>query len=162
MPAPVENSSTQQAMEAKAIRDLLLDVQSQAYGHATTYTAVIIFGGYASLFTIWTYTKDHLSETMTYWVALLLGISVLAFVFFEVFKMLLLSREMLKIRGLLVQKLPPAVLLRRYEELSQESNFLVLKIFLPIWVVVLIITITSGVGAAVLLLWAFASALATT
>lgn len=157
---PAELKKAAEARDAKLVKELLIDVQSAAYNHAAAYTTVVIFGGYAALFTIWSYTKDHLTERTTYWVALLLGISVLTFVFFEVFKMLLISREIMKMRKLIVKEHPPSALLAERERLAHSTNKLVQRVVVPIWIVALVVTILTGGGAAILLLSAFASSLA--
>lgn len=145
---------------ATLVKELLLEVQSAAYGHATSYTTIVVFGGYASLFTIWTYTKDYLSKETTYRVAIMLGSSVLLFVLFEIFKMVIVSYEMMKVRALLVNQFPPAVLLAKRAALARNSKLFVQRIVVPTWIIVLIVTIITGFGAAFLLLGAFASYLA--
>lgn len=150
-------TETPQERDTRRVKELVLEVQSTAYGYAMTYTAIIIFGGYAALFTVWTHTKEYLNATTTMWVALLLGVSVLCFVMFEVFKMILTSIEFMKVRSLLVVDYPPAILLEKRAQLARQQNVTVQRIVVPIWIVVLIITIVSGFGAAFILLASFIS-----
>ncbi|MBB3145025.1 hypothetical protein FHS21_001426 [Phyllobacterium trifolii] len=117
-----ESEKEAAALNAKLVTEMMLEIQSAAFGHTTAYTAVIVFGGYAGIFTIWSNTKDHLSHTLANWVGLLLGVSIFCFVLFEVFKMLAIAREMMKFRVLIVNEYPPAVLLAKRAALAKESN----------------------------------------
>jgi hypothetical protein len=158
-----EKSGTPKIDEAKAVDEVkksLMETQSASFNFATAYTTVIIFGGYASLFTIWSYTREHLPKITSYRVALLMGVSILCFVLFEVFKMLLVSRELLKVRELLVNRLSPSEFLEKREKLARESHNLTQKLVLPVWAIILVVTVLTGVGASVLLLSAFATELA--
>lgn len=59
---------------------------------AAAYTNLIMLGGYAGYFGLWQLTREHLSKTQALWVALLILISLLTFIAFEVIK-IFLSRE---------------------------------------------------------------------
>lgn len=159
MTEPSTVDETEQAESARKIKELLIEVQSAAYGYATTYTTVVIFGAYAALFTVWSHSKEALSESETARVAMLMGISVIAFVGFEVLKMLVTSREFMRIRALLVNEHPPAVFLEKREALARSQNLFAQRVLLPIWVFTLLVTIITGFGAAFLLFGSFFSIL---
>ncbi|MBD0416520.1 hypothetical protein [Oryzicola mucosus] len=137
--------------QAQKVKDTLLEIQSAAYNSASTYTTVIIFGAYAGLFTIWGNTRDFLSQFATLSVALLLGTSAFFFVLFEVFKMLIVSANQLKIRKMLIEPLPAEEFLRRHAEIAKDTNTLVQRVVMPVWIVTLVITIICGFGAALIL-----------
>jgi predicted transcriptional regulator len=77
--------------EEEAI-EKILSVQERlvaaVYSSASAYTAVVIFGGYAGFFALWQLTKEHLARWQELSAALLMLLSVLSFVLFEVFKMI--------------------------------------------------------------------------
>ena len=90
-------------LHAKRVKELMIEVQTSGFGHAQTYTTVVIFGGYAALFAIWSFTKDFLTDPTVFWVGLLLGTSVLTYVMYEIFAMFRRSVEFLQIRQVLVR-----------------------------------------------------------
>lgn len=146
--------------QADNVKKQMLEINSHAYGYASTYTALIVFGGYAALFTIWSYTREHLTPFSTYWSALLLGISVLSFVLFEIFKMVIVSKQMMDVSNLLRKSMTPEQFLSEKSKMDQSANTTFFRIVIPIWIVVLTITVATGFLAAIILLSAFASSIA--
>lgn len=72
----------QEQMVAK-IGDAQERVMTVAYDKAATYTTIVIFGGYAGFFGIWQLTRDYLTKEQALWSAILILLSLLAFVLFE-------------------------------------------------------------------------------
>lgn len=151
--------ANQQQQDADRVKAVLLEMQTAAFGHARTYTTVVIFGGYAGLFAIWNFVRDDISARTSHLVGLLIGISLLTFVSFEIFGMIIRSIEFFKVRNMLVKELPPAKFLAERERLTKESNFLVQKVVIPVWVIALVISVVTGIGAAIILLFTFSNAL---
>ena len=145
--------------DVERMKDVLLELQTAAYSHAQAYTTVVVFGAYAGLFTMWGFTREHLDQTITFTVGLLIGISLLAFVSHEIFSMIIRSREFFKMRGLFVQELTPAIFLAKRKKIAKEANIFVQWIVIPVWLVALSISAGTGIAAAIFLLYAFASAL---
>ncbi|MDP1700836.1 MAG: hypothetical protein Q8L53_07760 [Aestuariivirga sp.] len=150
--------SAASSKQANEIKDILLETQTAAFGHAQTYTTVVIFGGYAGLFGIWSFTRESLSEGTNVWVGLLIGISMLTFVSFEIFKMIVHTREHIKVRNLLLAQLTPAQFLSKHASLVKENNLTIQRVVIPVWVAALIISAGTGVGAAIILLSCFSAA----
>lgn len=144
---------------AKRLRDFIVEVQSSAFNHAQTYTTVVIFGGYAGLFTIWSFTAEHLSQTVSFTVALLIGVSLLTFVLFEIFRMVIVAQDMMELRGLILRPLPPDELFAQRERLAKAQNRRMVRIVLPTWVGALVVTVITAIGAAAVMLFNFASGL---
>jgi hypothetical protein len=72
---------------AEKRKDRIIEIQSKLFDRAATYANLILIGGYAGAFTIWNSTRAQLSPRMNIVIALLLGISLAVFIFFEVYKM---------------------------------------------------------------------------
>ncbi|MBL8884308.1 MAG: hypothetical protein JNL45_14785 [Hyphomicrobium sp.] len=77
---------------------LYSDLLTATYDKATAYLNVVTLGGYAAFFGLWSLVGGEIAPTLKFWSALLLGISVLLFVGFEVFKAALLHWQ---IRGMM-------------------------------------------------------------
>lgn len=79
----------------------LLDAQkeliSSSYSQAMAYTNLIIGAGYAGFFATWAFTRHLLSDLLVLWSALLISISLIVFVGFEVYKMFYISRDNLEL-----------------------------------------------------------------
>lgn len=142
---------------AKAVREqkeVLIEIEAAVFGNSVAYTTVVIFGGYAALFTVWTQTRDFLSPTNASWVGLLTGVSLAAFVALEVFRMIVKSVELMKVRSLLSES-NPAQFRDRYNALQAASNRFNRQVLLPVWIAALAITVLTGFGAAFVLMGAF-------
>lgn len=152
-----------EASEAKIAReykDLLIETQSAAYNYATSYAAVIVFGAYAALFTIWTQARAALSEETASLVGLLMGISIVAFVAFEVFKMVMISRNLVQTRNLLVKNYTPAEVIQKRADLVKSQNLWTIRVAIPVWIIALTVSALSGFAAAFILMGAFVRNLA--
>jgi hypothetical protein len=135
---------------------------SLAYDKAATYTTIIIFGGYAGLFGIWQLTKEYLSKDQALWSALLIMISLLAFVLFEVFKMIFTTRAFMSKAKVLNQPLVrnnPQRLIAALQDLenvqkAQLGNFMV------VWAVAVTVCLAGALVATGILAFAFICGLA--
>ncbi len=89
----------------------LLDAQrellSYSYNAAATYTNVVLGLGYAEYFGLLMITKEYLAQSQILFSALLISISLLTFIIFEVYKSYYTSQRLI---GL-------------YEVVSDEQNF---------------------------------------
>jgi hypothetical protein len=56
-----------------------------SYEHGKQYTNIIIFGGYAGLFTIWNFTKDQLQSWQVLSVGLCILLSLFLYITFELY-----------------------------------------------------------------------------
>ena len=74
---------------AIAISDAQVKLISTIYDKATSYTNIIIVAGYAGFFALWSNTKQFLTPFQARLAAVLMGISICIFVFFEIYKMTL-------------------------------------------------------------------------
>ncbi len=152
----------QQETLAAQITEVQTKLVTVSYDKAAAYTTVIVFGGYAGFFAIWQLAKDHLSKDQALWSALLILISLLTFVLFELTKMVLVSRTL--IRKMAVLQAPevrhdPQRLLQALQELEGKQQPSV-RLFLRFWVFVLVVAVGCALGGASVLGYAFITGLA--
>lgn len=148
----------QQRMER--VRYQLIERLSRSGDTMQAYTVVVIFGAFAALFTIWSYTKDYLGQWATYWVGALLGTSIMVFVAFEVFKVASSGFHSQKVLELLNKELSPREFFAEQKSLVKKQNDFNQLINYPIWMAALFITVVTGFGSAGILMFHFVSALA--
>jgi hypothetical protein len=145
--------------ELRLRKDILLEIQSAQFGHAAHYAAVIVFGGYAALFTVWSLTKQFMDARASFWTGMLIGISVLLFVSFEIFKTFASAGVRTKQTALLNTASTAAELEEGIKRIRREANEFNSMVLIPIWLPIFILTVVTGVGAAGILIYHFASAL---
>ena len=152
----------EQEKQAQQIADAQEKLLTAAYDKSSAYTTVIVFGGYAGIFGIWQLAKDYLSKDQTLWAALLLLVSLAAFVLFEVVKMILVTRQVTSklsvLRDPAVSRNPQMLLKALGEiERAQQGS---LKGFLVYWGITTAIAVSGAIGSASILGYAFISGLA--
>ncbi|MCI0565105.1 MAG: hypothetical protein MN733_42100 [Nitrososphaera sp.] len=145
--------------EANRVRNLLVDVQTKVFDRAAAYTNLIMLGGYAGAFAIWNFTREHLTEWAEIWAALLLTISLVTFIFFEVFKMVFSSRITLKQRALLTKALPPDQFVKELQELGLQDSVRTNRWVIPLWIGSLAIAVPTALGAVGIFIWSFVTIL---
>ncbi len=143
--------------DAERVRHILIDIQTKVFDRAAAYTNLIMFGGYAGGFAIWNFTRDMLGTSAQAWVALLLIISLATFILFEVFKMVFSSKAVFRQRAILTKEMPPDQFFAKLRELEQHDNLRIAKILIPLWVGVLVISVSTALGAVGICLWVFAA-----
>ena len=147
---------------AEKIADAQQKLVTVTYDKAAAYTTIIIFGGYAGFFALWQLTKDFLSKPQALWAALLILVSLIAFVLFEVVKMILVTRATLsKVKVLNTPEVrsDPQRLLSALRDLeaiqsSRTGGFIVL------WSITVAVCVIGALGGAGILGFAFISGLA--
>jgi hypothetical protein len=115
----------------------ILDTAMKA---ASNYTNVIMVVGYAAIFTLWSQSKDELTAATSFWVAIFLCLSVMAFIAWEVLGMVMRSMSLIKIARAVSDVNLYAERMRESTALQQEFTR---RMFKP-WVVV--VTVAAGCG----------------
>lgn len=132
----------------------VVDLQGRMWEKAQSYSNVIMLAGYAGIFAIWSLVKDKLSPCETGIIAILLGISLILYISFELYSMILRS---LYAKGALnVMSTDPTKYfeaLAEFEEKVRRSAATLSKV----WVWVLPPTIFSGYAAAIYMMYAVAT-----
>ncbi|MBO9689768.1 MAG: hypothetical protein J7598_24470 [Mitsuaria chitosanitabida] len=145
--------------EISEIQQKLITV---TFDRAASYTTVIIFGGYAGVFGIWQLSKEYLSKGQTLWTALLILGSLLAFVLFEVIKMILVSRQIFAKGRVLCRpdvQADPQKLTLALRGLD-ETQATVARRFMVYWAATVVVAVGGALGASAILAYAFISGLA--
>ena len=146
---PALTSPQQQLLDAQ--KELL----SFSFNRAMAYTNLILGAGYAGFFATWSFSRDRLSAHETLWSALLVTLSLLSFVLFEIFKAFYISKTLL---GLSRAVADPEHLAQRLLEWQRDSHAAEIR-FGRIWVVTFWFTVLTGVGGGGILIFAFVRAL---
>lgn len=100
---------------ADKAKDRIVEMQSRIFDKAAAYTNLILIAGYASAFAIWNLTKALLSPKTTIAVALFLGLSLVCFIFFEVYKMVMNANYYSKFSVIMKDVNSPHDFLQKYK-----------------------------------------------
>jgi hypothetical protein len=98
-------SAQEKAEEGQAdkVRKYLVELNSKMFEKAQAYLNVVILAGYAGGFATWSATRANLPPNANVAIALALASSLLVFVLWEVFGMILRSRSFNRMRPLLTK-----------------------------------------------------------
>ena len=126
-----------------------------SYEQAKSYSNIIMMGGYAGLFAIWSFTKNNIEEWQSITVGLLAILSVSSFVLFEIYGIWLRSTQTFN----LLNQLDEAEKLNRFPEDYGKEEMSRTKTMAKVWPFFFFFTLGTGVLAGLFLLWAFVSKL---
>jgi hypothetical protein len=112
---------------ASGYRKGVVEIQSQLFDKAATYSNLIMVAGYAGVFTIWGNIKTQLTPATNLWIALLLGFSLCAFICYQIFKMAGHVLHFLRVRSLLTENLRLEVFFERWNALDRQARDFSLK-----------------------------------
>jgi hypothetical protein len=118
------------------------------YSSASTYSNLIMLGGYAGVFALWQLTKNHLSKQATLITAFLMSISILLFVGYEIYKMIHHSWFFRRLNKLLISYIKESERIDAWKIAWQEYSRLESRV----WIFFLVPTVLTGFGAGILLL----------
>jgi hypothetical protein len=131
-------------------RDVLVKQQAKAFDMGAAYTKVVMGLGYGGFFTAWSFTRDHLGKRESIVVALLITVSLIAFVMYEVWSLYLITVQQLK-------DLDRLIAARTIEQLQAEEQALEKsaikrkKLIIFVWRPTYVFCVVTGLlGAAVL------------
>ena len=145
----------QQEATAEKMIDALNKIVAFSYDKAAAYTNVVLVAGYASFFALWSTTKPVLTHWLSLTALLLMTISATVFVLFELYKMIHSGRFFLDHKHLITDqelRKDPKKLQAKLNEFEQLQNLHTLR-FTKVWVVVLWLTVPTGVIAVGLLVF---------
>lgn len=140
---------------AKEIKTLKIEFLTRAHDKAAAYTNIILGAGYAGAFAVWGITREHLPPEATIWIAILLSASLIGFVVFEVGHMVFRATLSLKQRDLITRKLDPRSFLDLHEQYARDADLALIRYIMPIWYVVMVWCVLTGLGAGFLLFYNF-------
>jgi len=143
----------EQERKRKEAIDALIKINGAFHSFAMIYNNAIILAGYAVFFGIWAYTKQFLPAWAMQLTAVLMGLSAMAFVGFEIYKMTEVQK--------LAQTLTPTLkvesahffsALAAYQHSADETQIRLFQAQRP----VLLFTLVTGFGAGLILVVFFA------
>lgn len=126
-----------------------------SYNQAGAYSNVIVGAGYAGFFAIWALTKDRISTRLMAWAALLIAISIVFFVLFEIIKMVYWNIDLHKQAKALSRP-------DQYQELLAAHRTVQTRLALQLrwhWYLFFSVSLLTGLSAAGIVLWVFLSQL---
>jgi len=132
--------------------EIMIRVMSALFDKAAAYTNLIVVAGFAGFFAVWGSMKAHLSQVEMFTSALCITISLTVFIFWEVFGMLVRSKNLKEL--LVVLNTPAAefqAALAKQQKTEQLRNIWIFRI----WTVVLFFTVAPALVAAGLLIFSF-------
>jgi hypothetical protein len=160
--AAEQHAKQERARAAEAAIEAQIRITAATFDKSAAYTNLILLAAYAGFFGLWQLTKEYLTASLALWSALLMLISVVTFVFFEVVKMAIVQRNFFQRAAVLRQpevRSDPIAVFGAYEELGKVHERVQFH-FLRFWHVCIVIIIATGMGGATVLGYAFVAGLA--
>ena len=134
-----------------------ISVVTATFNNAAAYTNLIMLAGYAGFFGLWQLTAEYLSKNQKLWSALLILISLLLFVIFEVVKMVVITHgvrkkaEVLNSPNTAGSPERTLVALQALEKALDRST----KPFMLYWAITTGLCVATGLGGVAILSSAF-------
>ena len=125
------------------------------YEHARQYLNIIILGGYAGLFTIWSFTKSDLQTWQVLSVGLCILLSLLIYIFFELYGSWLRTTQV----NNQMKELLEAEQLNRFPDEYGKSELARAQKYMSIWPYFFFGAIAFALIAATILIYSFISLL---
>ena len=129
-------------------------VNAAVFEKANAYMNIMILAGYAGFFTIWSFTNDLLGDLTRISTALLVGVSLIFYVFWEVIKSHYSSSQVVARHSLSLQGLEPDEYILRARILDKKKDFQD-RSLVRMWPWFLRITVVPGFLGALLLVYNF-------
>ena len=130
--------------------DQYKQIVAHQYQLSSTYTNLIMLGGYAGIFGLWQLTKSNLESWAVLLTALLTAISLLFFAGFEVFKMVGNALFLRRLNSIIAKEVAEhervAAWTMAWNEYSRKGS--------KWWLIFLIPTVITGFGAGFILIYA--------
>lgn len=127
------------------------EIQTSAFNQAKSLSNIVIFGGYAGLFTVWNFTKDELARWQTLSVGLLTIFSLTLFIFFELYRVWITSLSVKNLMG----ELTKAEKMHKFPEEFGKSELERAAKYMQIWPFFFFGAALTALAAAIILVYAF-------
>lgn len=148
---------------ATDISNAQLRVVSATFHRSVAYTNLMLAGGYAGFFGLWQLTKEFIAKDQALWAALLMLVSIVTFILFEVIKMIIISlavqRHAVRLRSPDASR-DPQLLLQKLNEFEQIQQLSSVR-FMRCWAATVVVALRSALGGVCVLGHAFVSGLLT-
>jgi len=136
--------------------DFLIKVATGTYSAAVAYGNALVAWGFVVFFTVWSYTRQFVPEWAVLTTALMMALSAMLFVGFEIYKML--ETQFLALALPNVVKATGGDLSQAIVKYQQRAESQLRRMFF-VWMFVFPLTIASGYGAVLILVTFFVRAL---
>lgn len=137
-------------IDLKERMDQVVKAQMQVFEKAQAYSNALTLGGYAGIFAVWTFSRGVLPLRTTNAVIVLVGVSLILYVSWEIFGMI--QRAAGAERFLALVDKSPTDFFQIFGQQEAENRRIARRYFLA-WKVVIIPTIITGYAAALLLVY---------
>lgn len=127
------------------------EILAHLFDKSSSYTNLVMLGGYAALFAIWQLMKSQLSYGKETLIAILLISSIILFAGFEVIKMISQAFFLRRLNMIIESNASQNERLQWWSIAFQDNSVKQTKI----WIYFLIPTVFTGFGAGLILLWVF-------
>lgn len=156
--AAVEKQRLDEEKAKQETIDVLIKIQGAVFEKATAYTNVVILAGYAGILTIWGSLKSEFPVKANIAIALSAGVSLLLFVSWEVYKMIVSSHRMVAVAQLINKTMEPNEFSAALKRIQLENDKASVRLIIP-WYIFLILTIVPAVVSVGLLFYNFVAGL---
>jgi hypothetical protein len=147
-------AADEMAEKVQQFRSAIKEQIETQHDTAAKYMTVIATVGYAGYFALWTLSKDVLTHWQTSLSGFLGLISLSTFIVWEIFAMITRSKATFRYVDLVQHQYLPDEFFVRFRELEEEERNAKLRI-IPIWAVALVVSASSALAGAGVLLYAF-------
>ena len=142
--------------EYPAVLKELRDIQSQFFDKASNYTRLIFGLGYGGFFVFWSGAKQYLAPRLVVLSALLMSVSLVFFIVFEVAQTGLISYINLRFANAInTPEAEMSVALERF----RSDCYKITRAWGTVWVFVYVICVISGFGGVAIVLYSFVRSL---
>jgi hypothetical protein len=131
-------------------REFIEKLSSVNFDKAATFMSLVIGGGYAGLFAIWGWVSNYLYRWETLTIAMLLAISITAFVAWQVFGMVSIARQQMRFaRAIVVKDVDFDAEMGR----ANKQNLAAFAVIMKLWpYAIAVIATPAAIGALLLIL----------
>lgn len=141
---------------AQELAEAQIRMNGALFDKAAAYTNVITVVGYAGFFGLWQLAKEHLSRGAVLWSAFFMGVSILAFLSFEIYKVTTLQLSLARAQSRLPKPgdgATPEAVLAHLREIDRAARSAQARM-IPIWTAAFVVCVVTGLAGAGILLWA--------
>lgn len=152
-PADIPTLSEEERHKLDLAVDLNVRIIAAAYEKASAYANLLIVAGYAGFFALWQMTKDYLGRKQTLLSALLMLVSLIVFIVFEIYKGHYTSRFLKTFHNSILKREHQTSLgtfVEQMTALEQAERQGALR-FLTFWNMTFWVTTITGLGAGFIL-----------
>lgn len=136
--------------DAQRRMDMMVALNADIFEKAAAYDSAIMIGGFAAFFALWSGVAEHLGKTIVLVSGVLMMVSVLLYVIWHIYRMLVHQRAQRRYAAIVEANLQPAAF-----EAQWEAARVIAKresvILLSHWPFIYWPCVATGIGAAAVL-----------